>query len=413
MNRTTTFRLATSLLIVHALCGGARAGSAKAEARFKNLPQGWSLSASVVVPDAQLPAFSKKLAGDVVRISNSLLVVEGQQLQVNIVECRTDDDAAKVHETLVRLKGSREACPREGKSVIELRCKDLRLIERAYHELGFTAPKVTYHVAFEAAPIEKCDYMLWNRMFNAFLLGNEAAIRELSRSFTFSEQISLRSHGLGSEKSLISFTPRARAATPLAGADLTTYSFAGLPRKHGVPAVAVELTVTCQAFALTPTTRKAGPELLAATEFWPTTDPEIVALARKITKGNADLRAKTAALLEWTAAPANIKYGGPITGSRYGVKKVLAQGFGRCWDSADCFVTLCRAADVPCRQVLGWLDASEGHVWAEVLVGGAWRQVDPTSGRGCDCRYIPYIASEDGRAPFVYVSAVKAKLKGD
>jgi len=68
-------------------------------------------------------------------------------------------------------------------------------------------------------------------------------------------------------------------------------------------------------------------------------------------------------------------------------------------------VTLCRAAGVPCRQVFGWLHGESGHVWAEVLIEDkGWRQVDPTAGMGCDSRYVPFIASENGAMPLVYTS---------
>jgi transglutaminase-like putative cysteine protease len=173
------------------------------------------------------------------------------------------------------------------------------------------------------------------------------------------------------------------------------------------------VTVASEAFAMTPTKRKAGPELLGANEFWPSTDPELVALARKITTGKASERDKVAALLDWFSKKENIDYGGPV-GSRHGVKKVFQQKSGRCWDYSDCFVTLCRAVGVPSRQVLGWLDGvgGGGHIWAEVLIAGeGWRQVDPQAGMGCDTRYVPYVASEDGRIPFVYISAVDIKVK--
>jgi transglutaminase-like putative cysteine protease len=58
--------------------------------------------------------------------------------------------------------------------------------------------------------------------------------------------------------------------------------------------------------------------------------------------------------------------------------------------------------------VAGWLYPREGHVWAEVLVeGSGWHAVDPTSGAGCDERYVPYLTSEDGMMPIVYTSEVK------
>ena len=47
-------------------------------------------------------------------------------------------------------------------------------------------------------------------------------------------------------------------------------------------------------------------------------------------------------------------------------------------------------------------------MWAEVLIEGqGWKQFDPTSGHGCGSDYIPYMSSEDGELPFVYLSMPK------
>ena len=129
-------------------------------------------------------------------------------------------------------------------------------LERAYAELGFKPPKVVYEVSFQAAPLEKCDYMLWNRMYNAWLASapNETRIRELSKSFTFGQQIRVRNHGLGKERTTVSFTPRPRASERDAEGGVTTYSFADLPSKYGLPQVAVALTVTAEAFTVTVST---------------------------------------------------------------------------------------------------------------------------------------------------------------
>src|SRR6185503_17569840 len=97
------------------------------------------------------------------------------------------------------------------------------------------------------------------------------------------------------------------------------------------------------------------------------------------------------------------RYGGDVVGSRYGATKVIAQGFGRCWDQSDAFVVLCRAAGVPARQVGGWLKGSEGHIWADVVVEDGILAVDPgTTWLGVFEYYGPLWVSDDGRTPFVY-----------
>jgi transglutaminase-like putative cysteine protease len=117
------------------------------------------------------------------------------------------------------------------------------------------------------------------------------------------------------------------------------------------------------------------------------------------------------AILEWLIPGKNLRFGGKAAGSRHGVAQVLQQGFGHCWDFSDCCVALCRASGIPCRQVAGWLHGGEGHVWSEVLIQGqGWVQIDPTAGMPCGSDYIPYLVSEDGEMPLVYLSAVRVEV---
>jgi transglutaminase-like putative cysteine protease len=122
---------------------------------------------------------------------------------------------------------------------------------------------------------------------------------------------------------------------------------------------------------------------------------------------------KVEAILKWLTPGKNIVFGGPVEGSRWGVKKVLKQGFGQCWDFADCFITLCRASGIPCRQLAGWLYGCSGHIWAEILIEGkGWQQVDPTGGSvlKCGIYHIPYFTSEDGNMPILYVSMPRIEM---
>jgi transglutaminase-like putative cysteine protease len=119
-----------------------------------------------------------------------------------------------------------------------------------------------------------------------------------------------------------------------------------------------------------------------------------------------------AAILNWLKPGQNIKYAGK-TGSRWGTKQVLEQRFGHCWDFSDCFVTLARAAGVPCRQLAGWFYGKSGHVWAEYYREGAgWQQVDPTGGT-CGLKHIAYFCTENGEMPIVYLSMPKIELLAD
>lgn len=402
-----------AVLALVALVGGGRAADDPLPARLRDLPKGWVRVSSFTVPGAEIPALGRRLGVPIETVSNTVLTVDGQRLQVNTLSCATEADAVQVQTSVVKRHGGlRVACSRDGTAITEFVTPDSRLIERAYRDLGYPPPKTTYDVTFHAAPIVTCDFMKWNAMYNAFLASKqpEAGVRVLARDFTFGNRVWVRGRGLGREASVFEFDPKPSDTKPEAGGDLTSYTFADLPTKYGVPQVAFKAVVTCEAFAVTPTTRPAGPELLAASEFWPIADAEVVALAKRITGDRTDPADKVAALLAWFVPGKNVRYDGQVMGSRYGVKTVLKQGYGRCWDFADVFVTLARASGVPCRQVYGWLHGESGHVWAEVLVDGqGWRQIDPTSGAGCDDRYVPLVASETGAMPFVYTSAVRVE----
>ena len=142
-----------------------------------------------------------------------------------------------------------------------------------------------------------------------------------------------------------------------------------------------------------------------ATPAWPSDKPEIVGLAQQIIGSSETNEEKVSEILAWLAPGKNIKYSGR-TGSRWGTETVFEQGFGRCWDFSDCFVTLSRAVGVPCRQVAGWLYGGSGHVWAEYYREGVgWQQVDPTGGGllTCGLFHIPYFVSEEGEMPLLYV----------
>ena len=147
------------------------------------------------------------------------------------------------------------------------------------------------------------------------------------------------------------------------------------------------------------------------------TDSAIRELSKSFTFGdqirvrNNGLGSEPSAFVFGTKAEhSKLEGDGEITAhsTRYGVRTALQQHFGMCWDYSDCFVTLCRAAGLPSRQVYGWLHPVEGHIWAEVLIDGeGWRQVDPQAGGGCDSRYVPFMVSESGAMPVVYTSAVR------
>ncbi len=406
-------RLLSTSVVVWAIAGSVSVSSPAAGAKpFENLPAGWTVQQSFVAPRNQTLAIGKKLGARIAKLSNTILLVRGQRLQVNILDCQTRQDTETIHKTLLGMKGNPVFCLKTGNRVVEFIGNDIRLIRKAHYVLGFRPREVTYRISFDLAAVESADYMSFNRLSNLLWALDPkrsdpqavAQIAQISKKFRFGDSIRLRSQGNGKDKNTYTFTPKPAKSDPLPNGTVK-YSFENLPTKVDVPYVSVVATVKSCAFAFTPTDRKADAELLAATSFWPCADKEIVALAKKITKGMKTDEEKMYAILEWLMPDRNIQFGGPIEGSRYGVKQTISQGYGQCWDFCDLFVTLCRASGVPCRQVGGWLYEQCGHIWAEVLIKGkGWLQVDATGGMACGSDYIPYLTTEDGEMPFVYLS---------
>ena len=385
---------------------------------FDNLPAGWQVVQHFVVPENQTAQIGRDLGGKIQRLTNTILAVDGRRIQVNIIRCASEPDARGIHAKIAGMKGNPAFCLLAGDSVIEFVGDDAALARRVTDELHLAAPPkdATYRIAAKLVPVEAANYMALNELSN--LLTSLATIddaqararaRQLAERFQVGDRVTLRAH----EDCTYSFTPEPIARSKTLGGDATVYTFGQLPDIAGLPYVTLTARVTTHATGVTPTTRKTDPSLLAPTQYWPVDDPKVQALAEQITAGCTDVGQKTDALLRWLKPGANIRFDGPVQGSRYGVVQVLDQGFGHCWDFADVFVTLARAAGMPARQVGGWLYGTSGHIWAEVLIEGTgWQQVDPTGGGELTCgtSYIPYFVTEDGHMPILYAQMPTIEL---
>lgn len=387
--------------------------TAPAEPCLEKMPPGWSVAKSLVVPTDQTRALGEKLGAPLRRLSNTFLVVHGQTIQVNILHADSDADAATLHAAILGMKPDPAFCVRDGLRVVEFTGASATpaLATKVAFELGFRPkPKeIRYRVTAEIVMLEKSDYMRFNELCGLFFRArgeDDAAaprIRELSETFRYGNALTLRA---ASSATYVFGTAPTHEEPQLEG-EAARYEFQGTPERFGAPYVQVVAEIVTREGGVTPTTRGGSQALTAATPFWPADDPEIRALAKQIVAGKAGREAQVEALLRWLAPGRNIRSGGPVRGSRWGVKRVLEQKFGHCWDSSDCFVTFCRALGIPARQVGGWLYGADGHIWAEVLLEGrGWLQVDPTGGGplSCGIYHIPYFVTEDGEMRILYAS---------
>lgn len=380
---------------------------------FPTLPPEWRIQQTITVPSANLPAFGKKFGVKVTAISNTILDADGQRLQVNTVECASEGDAAKVAAAIRATNPNPACCLQLRTRVVEFLCRDMRLVLQAPYALGLRPRSAAYRISFTVAAVEKCDYMQTTPLFNAFLNlqahpdspAARDAVERNARGFTFGNALALRALGGDGQPITYAFSAMPESTTPFAAGDGARYAFRKLPADQGVPYVKVSTRLIARAFTVTPTTRTPDAALLDATRYWPSDDPEMIALARRITAGRNTTEEKAWAILDWLQPGKQLEYGGAEVGSRYGVVQTLKQGYGHCWDFSDLFITLCRAAGVPCRQVGGWLVGQSGHIWAEVLLPEqGWLQVDPTAGSPCSTDYLAYFTSESGEMPIVYLA---------
>jgi hypothetical protein len=410
-------------LVTFAVLSGAAGmvtGAEVADKCLENLPAGCFVTKSIAVPQDQRAMLGKKLGARLKKLSNNWLIVQGKAIRVNILDAETQEDASRAYKAILATKKYPALCLQIGARVVEYVGDDPNQATKTSWELGFLKKpaKVRYRIVAQVSTIDKADYMRLNELFNVFLSMEarnpdaEAVtrVKTLTEPIQFGASLTMRDPGLGAAKSSYVFSPEPIRQQENAHGEAVTYSFGKLPETMGVPYVTATMEIATSHTGLTPSTRRADRGLLSATPFWPVDDSEIVALAKRITGTKKTSQEKVEAILTWLAPGRNIEFGGEVTGSRWGAKKVLEQKKGHCWDFSDCFVTLGRASGVSCRQVGGWLYGTSGHIWAEYLVEGeGWKQVDPT-GLRCGIYHIPYFVTEDGQMPILYTAMPKIEI---
>jgi hypothetical protein len=386
---------------------------------FEKLPFGCFVTRSDVIPKGQTDAIGKKLGTTIKKLSNTYLQVQGKPIQVNILETKTSSDAKLLYKTISSMKKNSAFCLIHGAKVIEFCNADASTAIKTAYELGFSEkPKqIQYRVAAHISTIDKADYMEFNKLVNVLLKTNTqnpskesiAQIKSLSRGFTFGKSLVLRKQP--DRSATYHFMPEPTKTENLTH-EQVVYFFDHPPKVLGIPYVTLKASIICNDSGWTPTVRKTETSLLATTPYWPVNDPQIQKLAKKIISGKRTQEEKVQAILEWLTPGKNMNSSGP-TGSRWGVKKVLEQKYGHCWDSSDLFVTLSRASGIPSRQVGGWLYGTSGHIWAEILIDGkGWQQVDPTGGGRLHCGiyHIPYFTTETGEMPILYLAMPEIEI---
>lgn len=124
---------------------------------------------------------------------------------------------------------------------------------------------------------------------------------------------------------------------------------------------------------------------LESTVAFPADLPRVDELARRAVNGAGDDADRVHRLAEFVSGYIQDSYSAePLS-----INDLLDDPRGDCTEHAALFITLARSLDIPAREVHGLLYIGDsangteggsfgGHAWAEVLIDGAWLEVDPT-----------------------------------
>ncbi len=350
--------------------------------------EGWKVDKTWSMPPAQVDQISRKWQVKILSVENTVVSIAEKPIQINTIVCPDRATAEQAVAELRKGKPNPRMVCRSGSHVYEFvarTSRDAKLAMMAREQFRISPAEATYKVKFNAIPIAGGEWMRANEFFNELLRNEQDTqrLRDLATSFEPADSLSLRKYGQGDQ--------------------LSRWTIKDVAPRAGMKCVEVSGTVTSQRNGKTPQSDEDSVQVLPATA-WPSDDPEIQVLAKRITTAATTTQAKVNAIVRWIHSSEGIRFGGNVTGSRYGTKQVIEQHYGHCWDFADVFITLCRASELPSRQVFGWIDGSEGHVWAEVLVDGVWHSVDPTENFPCGSDYVPLATSNDGVMPMIYAS---------
>jgi hypothetical protein len=141
--------------------------------------------------------------------------------------------------------------------------------------------------------------------------------------------------------------------------------------------------------------RAADPRYLASTFTVTARDPGIVATAREIGRGASDAREQVRRIVAWMQANVRVS---PV--DVWSAVDALQRREAECQGHAYLYAALARALGVPTRVVNGIVYAEdfEGflyHAWAESLVDGRWRAIDPTFGSApADATHVKLVEGE-------------------
>ncbi len=109
---------------------------------IRNIPDGWQVEKSFIVPRDQTIDIGKKLGGRIKNLSNTIFSVHGQRFQVNVIECATPRAAEAIYNSILGMKSDPAFCLLLGNSVVEFVGDDVKLAKKAVYELGIKSRRM-------------------------------------------------------------------------------------------------------------------------------------------------------------------------------------------------------------------------------------------------------------------------------
>lgn len=103
---------------------------------IKNIPDGWQVQDSFIVPQEKISDIAERLGGQIRNLSNTIFSVQEKRLQVNIFECDTPRTARRIYKSILQVKDDPAFCLRHRNMVVEFVGDDVELARRAPGELG-------------------------------------------------------------------------------------------------------------------------------------------------------------------------------------------------------------------------------------------------------------------------------------
>jgi hypothetical protein len=169
-----------------------------------------------------------------------------------------------------------------------------------------------------------------------------------------------------------------RFATDSAGNEVLRFALGHIPPYASeIISIHTRMRVSRQAQAIPIDT--ARPRYLDPQLYVESDDPQIEAAARSLRRAHMEDTAKS--IFQWVSRHiTEHKYMGREKGALYAFQNRR----GDCTEYADLFAAMCRAVDIPCRRVGGWicrescvLAPSGYHNWAQFYMNGRWHLADP------------------------------------